>query len=129
MSAGKAAARWRKLVAMDNPEAYVRKIMLNQVRTWRRPRSISFVSTAELPESPHQDQSAQTELKILLRHALSALSPRQRAVLYLRYYEDLPEAEIAARLGCSIGTVKRHTHDALKRLRTMTPDLMERVGS
>ncbi|WP_231515384.1 RNA polymerase sigma factor [Herbidospora cretacea] len=45
------------------------------------------------------------------------LTAKQRIVLYLRFYEDLPEAQIAARLGCSVGTVKRHTHDALKRLR------------
>ncbi|MEU8250041.1 SigE family RNA polymerase sigma factor [Nonomuraea sp. NPDC048916] len=124
----KAAAGWRKIMTAGDPEAYVRKIMLNQLRTWRRPRRLTFVSTADLPESPaHEDRSAQTELKIMLRHALALLSPRQRIVLYLRFYEDLPEAEVAARLDCSVGTVKRHTHDALKRLRRVAPQLLERV--
>ncbi|GII75742.1 DNA-directed RNA polymerase sigma-70 factor [Sphaerisporangium rufum] len=126
----KTAARWRRVTAAADPEAYVRKIMLNQLRTWRRPRRLTFVPTAEVPEPPaRSDQSAQTELKIVLRHALVVLSPKQRIVLYLRFYEDLPEAEVAARLGCSVGTVKRHTHDALKRLRTAAPQLLEKVFS
>ncbi|MGI5489585.1 SigE family RNA polymerase sigma factor [Microtetraspora malaysiensis] len=124
----KAAAKWRKVATVGDPEAYVRKIMLNQLRTWRRPRRLTIFPTADLPESPaHEDQATQTELKIMLRNALGLLSPKQRIVLYLRFYEDLPEAEVAARLDCSVGTVKRHTHDALKRLRTVAPQLLERM--
>ncbi|WP_214413829.1 SigE family RNA polymerase sigma factor [Sphaerisporangium fuscum] len=124
----KAAARWRKVTALGDPEAYVRKIMLNQLRTWRRPRRLTFVPTADLPEPPaREDGSTQTDLKIVLRHALGLLTPKQRIVLYLRFYEDLPEAEVAAQLNCSVGTVKRHAHDGLKRLRTVAPQLLEKV--
>ncbi|GAB1821021.1 SigE family RNA polymerase sigma factor [Herbidospora sp. RD11066] len=111
----KAAAKWRRISAADDPEAYVKTIMINQSRTWRRPRALAFFPTSEPPDTP--EPPPDTDLKIVLRHALATLTPKQRIVVYLRFYEDLPEAQIAARLGCSVGTVKRHTHDALKRLR------------
>ncbi|MGI5489954.1 SigE family RNA polymerase sigma factor [Microtetraspora malaysiensis] len=122
----KVAARWRKLTKKGDPEPYVRKVMINQLRTWRRPRRLTFVPTADLPESsPSTDESEQAELKVTLAQALSVLAPKQRIVLYLRFYEDLSERAVAAELGCSIGTVKRHTHDALKRLRQVAPQLLE----
>lgn len=122
----KVAARWRRLTKQGDPEPYVRKVMLNQLRTWRRPRRLAFFPTADLPESPPSvDESAQAELKIALLRALGVLGVKQRIVLYLRFYEDLPESAVAAQLGCSIGTVKRHTHDALKRLRQVAPQLIE----
>ncbi|RVX38444.1 RNA polymerase sigma-70 factor (sigma-E family) [Nonomuraea polychroma] len=122
----KVAARWRKLTKEGDPEPYVRKVLINQLRTWRRPRRLAFVPTADLPEpSPSTDESAQTELKIALLRALNVLGRKQRIVLYLRFYEDLTESAVAAELGCSIGTVKRHTHDALKRLRQVAPQLLE----
>ncbi|MEU1390061.1 MULTISPECIES: SigE family RNA polymerase sigma factor [unclassified Nonomuraea] len=122
----KVAARWRKLTRRGDPEPYVRKVMINQLRTWRRPRRLAFVPTAELPESPPSaDESAQAELKIALSRALNVLTTKQRLVLYLRFYEDLSESTVAAQLGCSVGTVKRHTHDALKRLRKVAPRLLE----
>jgi RNA polymerase sigma-70 factor (sigma-E family) len=122
----KVAARWRRLTKEGDPEPYVRKVMLNQLRTWRRPRRLSFVPTADFPEPPPgTDESAQTDLKVALLRALSLLGPRQRIVLYLRFYEDLSEAVVAGQLGCSVGTVKRHTHDALKRLREVAPRLLE----
>ncbi|WP_067134704.1 SigE family RNA polymerase sigma factor [Microtetraspora malaysiensis] len=122
----KVAARWRKLTKKGDPEPYVRKVMINQLRTWRRPRRLTFVPTADLPESlPSTDESEQAELKVALARALSVLAPKQRIVLYLRFYEDLSESAVAAELGCSVGTVKRHTHDALKRLRQVAPQLLE----
>ncbi|WP_433242627.1 SigE family RNA polymerase sigma factor [Streptosporangium sp. CA-135522] len=122
----KVAARWRKLTKEGDPEPYVRKVMLNQLRTWRRPRRLAFFPTADLPESlPPVDESAQTELKVALLRALGVLGAKQRIVLYLRFYEDLSESAVAAQLGCSVGTVKRHTHDALKRLRRVAPQLLE----
>ncbi|WP_214324467.1 SigE family RNA polymerase sigma factor [Nonomuraea sediminis] len=120
----KVAARWRRLTATGDPEPYARKVMLNQLRTWRRPRRLTFLSAPELPE-PAVDGSAQTDLKIALLRALRVLGARQRIVLYLRFYEDLPESAVAAQLGCSVGTVKRHTHDALKRLRRVAPQLLD----
>ncbi|GAA4521031.1 MULTISPECIES: SigE family RNA polymerase sigma factor [Nonomuraea] len=124
----KAATRWRRVSAAADPEAYVRTMMLNQLRTWRRPRRLTIVPTADLPDSgPHHDQSTQADLKIMLGRALGVLTAKQRIVLYLRFYEDLPESAVAAQLGCSVGTVKRHAHDALNRLRRVAPRLLERV--
>ena len=61
--------------------------------------------------------------RLALRYALAELSPRQRAVLVLRYYDDLTEAATAETLGISVGTVKSHARDALARLRVLVPDL------
>jgi RNA polymerase sigma factor (sigma-70 family) len=57
-----------------------------------------------------------------VRRALAALPARQRAVLVLRYFEDLPEAQVADLLGCSVGTVKTHTSRAIRRLRELLGD-------
>lgn len=121
----KAAANWQRIAAADSPEAYVRTMMLNQLRTWRRPRILAFFSSAELPQRHStSDESADVVNKVLLQRALTRLGPRQRAVLYLRFYEDLPNREIADRLGCSTGTVKRQVHDAIQRLRALAPELL-----
>ncbi|HEX8630147.1 MAG TPA: SigE family RNA polymerase sigma factor [Catenuloplanes sp.] len=124
----KTAARWRRVESGGNPEAYVRKVMLNQLRSWLRRRRY-----AEIPIDTTADPAAGTDvaqqvaLKVTLARVLASLPPRQRAVLYLRFYEDLPDSATAQQLGCSIGTVKRHTHDALARLRRANPHLLERA--
>ena len=65
------------------------------------------------------------ERRLLLREALARLTPKQRAVLVLRYYEDLTETQAAAVLGCAPGTVKSQTRHALERLRELAPELAE----
>ncbi|GAB3279124.1 SigE family RNA polymerase sigma factor [Actinocorallia lasiicapitis] len=119
------AMRWDKVVAGGHPEAYVRKVMINQVRrNWLRPR-LKTVLTPTLPDTPHiGDETARADTRMLLGKALAGLPPRQRAVLYLRYYADLSEADTARELGCSIGTVKRQAHDGLRHLRKSLPDLL-----
>jgi RNA polymerase sigma-70 factor (sigma-E family) len=116
--------RWRRISAGGDPEAYVRTVMLNQLRTWRRPRRLSFFTAAEMPEPAVADGSNDSDQKVMLARALAVLTPRQQAVLYLRFYEDCSQQEIAARLDCSLGTVKRHLHDGLARLRTYAPGLL-----
>lgn len=120
----KTVTRWRRISADGNPEAYVRTVMLNQLRTWRRPRRLAFFATAEMPEPATSDGAGDSDRKVMLARALAVLTPRQRAILYLRFYEDLTQPEIAARLDCSLGSVKRHTHDALARLRKAAPHLL-----
>lgn len=114
------AARWRHVG--ENPEGYVRRAMYNeQVNRWRRGGRESTV--AALPEQVSGDRSAEVDLRLSLERALLALPPRKRAVLVLRYFEDLPEAQVAEILGCTVGTVRSQTHRAIARLRELVPDL------
>lgn len=121
----KTVARWRR-VREGNPEAYIRQVMLNDVRTrWRRRKRGVEHPTAELADvAEGRDLESDVADRDALGIALRKLAPRQRAVLYLRFYEDLPEAEVARQLGCSVGTVKSQTHDALARLRVSAPELL-----
>lgn len=123
-------ARWGKATATGNPEAYIRKVMLNQVRSrWRfRRRHGAEYATDQMPDQmSNADMESLSIEKAVLASALRTLAPRQRAVLYLRFYEDLSEAEAAEILGCSVGTVKSQTHDALRRLRRSAPNLYAEV--
>jgi RNA polymerase sigma-70 factor (sigma-E family) len=120
----KTAARWRHI--NGNPEAYVRKAMYNeQIGRWRSPRWRRELASDTVPEVPVDDPSREIVLRLALEQALYALSPRRRIVLVLRYFDDLPEAEVARIMGCSVGTVRSQTHRALARLRELAPDLVE----
>ena len=111
----KVAERWGRL-RHEAPDAYARRVIYNSaVNRWRRwsreaPRG-------ELPESAVPGQSEAWLAGADVRAALQALTPRQRAVLVLRYYEDLSEQQIAETLGVTVGTVKSQAHVALRRLR------------
>jgi RNA polymerase sigma factor (sigma-70 family) len=65
--------------------------------------------------------------RVVLERALAKLTPRQRAVIVARFYEDLTEVDAAAALGCSVGTIKSQTHHALGRLRELAPELADLV--
>nr|WP_198663340.1 SigE family RNA polymerase sigma factor [Jiangella endophytica] len=111
----KVGARWSKIMRQDaEPLAYVRRAMANaHVSRWRRRRREVLVE-----EFPDQGVSQPDRLDgEPLWQALAQLPPRQRAVLVLRYYEDLSEAEIAAALGITAGTVKSQASKALAKLR------------
>lgn len=121
----KTAARWARVCALGDPEPWVRRVMLNDVRTLKRPRRLTMISAADVPDSGQApDESDWVDLKLTLLDVLAELAPRQRAVLYLRYYEDLTELEVAQRLGISLGAVKRSGHDAIRRLRALAPQLL-----
>lgn len=116
--------RWPQVRRAERPEAYVRRIMYHQqVSWWRRAVRSRERSTAEPPDRPAGTDDA--DLRVDLAAALRRLAPRQRATLVLRYYEDLPEAEVAEILGCSVGTVRSQTHRALARIRHHCPGLAE----
>ncbi|MGW0596443.1 SigE family RNA polymerase sigma factor [Streptomyces sp. NPDC002776] len=118
----RAAGRWHRI---EEPEAYVRQILYRQqISRWRLKWRRRELSVAEPPDTgARPDDSAAADLRLVLRGALARLTPRQRTVLVLRYFEDLPEAEVAALLGCSVGTVRSTTHRSLARLRTLAPEL------
>ncbi|GAB2466554.1 SigE family RNA polymerase sigma factor [Streptosporangium sandarakinum] len=112
--------RWRTVGA---PEAYVRQVMYRQqVSWWRRHRE---AAVPEPPDRAAADGTDGVELRLVMRRALAKLTAKQRAVLVLRYYEDLPEAEVAGILGCSVGTVRSTAHRSLARLRQLAPELRE----
>ncbi|CAN5276914.1 SigE family RNA polymerase sigma factor [soil metagenome] len=119
----KAVPHWRKIA--DNPEPYVRRILAREsVSRWRR-RRWREIASDDLPETAHHDPD--TAAKEDLRAALRSLAPRQRAVIVLRYFEDLSEAETAEALDIAVGTVKSQARDALRVLRERLPSLEDEL--
>ena len=114
----KVADRWTRIAATGDPTPYIRKVMLHTAISWRRRRWHGELPTAAVPEVASRDDGFATADE-RLRGALAQVPPRQRAALVLRYYDDLTEAETAAALGCSVGTVKSQTAKGLARLRTL----------
>ncbi|MFG1960242.1 SigE family RNA polymerase sigma factor [Nonomuraea sp. NPDC049028] len=117
----KLAAKWQRVEA---PEAYARQIMYRQqVSWWRAANRRGEVVQAAPPDLPGADRTHQSELRMVLRGALAKLTPKQRTILVLRYFEDLPDHQVARELGCSVGTVRSTTHRSLARLRLIAPEL------
>jgi RNA polymerase sigma-70 factor (sigma-E family) len=117
------AQKWRKVG--DSPDPYARRVMHNlAIDSWRRRRARPAEVLGTPPELAGRGGSADVERRLVLRDALARLTPRQRAVLSLRFYEDLTEVDTAAVLGCSVSTVKSTARDALARLRAVAPDLL-----
>jgi RNA polymerase sigma-70 factor (sigma-E family) len=115
---------WRR-VREGSPEAYVRRAMYHQHISWWRRRRPAEALEAEPAQRAHPDPSDDTVLRLSVAAMLRRLTSRQRAVIVLRFYEDLSDAQVAEVLGCTVGTVKRHGHDALRRLRIIAPELVE----
>jgi RNA polymerase sigma-70 factor (sigma-E family) len=118
----RALPRWRKL---DDPEGFVRRAMVNRsISVWRKVRRERPLpeTTDPPPGTAHLDRPHDHELFAAVRQ----LPPRQRAVIALRYYEDLTEAQTADVLGCSVGTVKSQAHRALAVLREQLPSFADR---
>lgn len=122
----KAASRWERVVAGGDPEPYVRRILYTEHVSWWRRRKLPEVLQDVVPEQ--QQAELDVPLRITMTDALALLTPKQRAVLLLRYYEDLSESQAADLLGVSIGTVRSQTRHALNRLRALAPELAEIVG-
>jgi RNA polymerase sigma-70 factor, ECF subfamily len=108
---------WRRLDGIDSLEAYTRRVLFNTATSWWRRRWRGERPTLVLPEQPVSDQTDRLVERDAVWRLLSTLPARQRAVIVLRYYEDLSEADIAAELGLSVGTVKSHASRALATLR------------
>lgn len=118
--------KWPR-IAGEHPEAYIRKTLVNTYTEWWRRRWRGEVPHAELPDAPAgpderpNDPFARVDLEQSLAAAVRALPRRQRAVVVLRFFEDLSVAETAATLGCAEGTVKSQSAKALKTLRSVVP--------
>ncbi|MGH3497167.1 MAG: SigE family RNA polymerase sigma factor [Nocardioidaceae bacterium] len=114
-------ASWSRIQSRDDPEGYVRRVMVNRnISVWRKLRRERI--TDELPDSGHHDRHEDSELW----RALRALPPRQRAVIALRYYEDMTEQQVAQILGCTVGTVKSQSAKALTKLRIAADTFSDR---
>lgn len=115
----KAYRHWRRVASTGSPEAYVRAILVNERRSrWRRERGPRLVLGA-VPERGGPDRVAGVDTRDELWRAVLAMPPRTRAVLVLRYWEDLSEADTAEVLGCSVGTVKSQASRGLRKLQTL----------
>jgi RNA polymerase sigma-70 factor (sigma-E family) len=105
-------------IRQDAPEAYVRRVMVSTFLTWKRRKCHGEITVAVVPDRMlGRDAFADVDLRRSLTQALRGLPRRQRAVVVLRYFEDLTEAQTAAALGCSVGTVKSQSAKALAKLR------------
>jgi RNA polymerase sigma-70 factor (sigma-E family) len=113
----KAYRAWRRLHPTGNPEAYTRQVMVRAAwrarrRLWRRE-----IPTIAAPELPGPDAYEARDLAQAVLTALRALPAGQRVVLVLRYWAEMTEQEIAAAVGCSVGTVKSRASRAMETLR------------
>ncbi|MFD9006579.1 SigE family RNA polymerase sigma factor [Streptomyces sp. NPDC059582] len=112
-------ARWGRIPG-DDLDFYVRRSLVNNNISRTRKRRVAQLLMPFVPERAHQREPGHAEAvtqRAAVHEALAGLSARQRAVLVLRYWEDLSEAETAQLLGCSVATVKTHARRGLEALR------------
>lgn len=120
-------SHWHRIRDTGAAQAYARRAMVNATTSMFRRRSFrSERPTGQMPEPPAREPDPAERLDVLA--ALAQLPPRQRAVVVLRFYEDLSVAETAQALGISDGTVKSQTSDALRRLRSLLGDAVDLPG-
>ncbi|WP_148572830.1 SigE family RNA polymerase sigma factor [Nocardioides caldifontis] len=112
---------WPRIRDLGALEGYVRRALVNAASRGWRARGRTVVTDA-VPDPGHDGGLGVLGDRATLWQAVCDLPPRMRATLVLRYYEELSEAETAAALGCSTGSVKSQTHHALKRLRAALAD-------
>ncbi|MFD5741156.1 SigE family RNA polymerase sigma factor [Streptomyces massasporeus] len=118
---------WPK-IADQAPEAYVRTVLVRLAARSARRRWWGERPVEQLPDraGPLDVSSAVAE-RSRLEGALAQLSPKQRAAVVLRYYEDLPEAQVAQALGCPVGTARSHASRGVARLRQILSDAVRPV--
>jgi RNA polymerase sigma-70 factor (sigma-E family) len=120
----KAVGAWKRIDG--DPEPYVRTILVRQnVSRWRGRRWRELTTDTPPETVAPQASEAGVDDRVALHRALGLLAPRQRAVVVLRFYEDLTEVQTADVLGIAVGTVKSQTRDALRRLRDTLPELAD----
>jgi RNA polymerase sigma-70 factor (sigma-E family) len=113
------SGRWQEIGQLDRPEAYIRKMVVNEYFSWRRRswRLIPSGMSGHLTGRPSPDPADGYIERQALMAELAKLSRRQRTALVLRYYEGYSDAEIAEVMGCTQSTVRGHVFRALAALR------------
>lgn len=128
----RAQPRWSRISRLDEPELYVKRMVVNEFLSWRRRRAAhSIPLTGEslaglMPPTP--DPAAQRDDRDAMLRLIATLSPRQRAVIALRFYEDLSVEQIAEILGCRAVTVRTHLARALASLHQALPATLVTTG-
>jgi RNA polymerase sigma-70 factor (sigma-E family) len=124
--------RWHRMAKVEQPDAYLRTAIVRQFLSWRRLRSSGETPTDQLPERLSiADTATRYAAQDEMWRLLAALPRRQRTVLVLRFYVDLPDPEIAEMVGCRETTVRVHASRGLARLRRLldsSAQLTEPVG-
>ncbi|QGN46772.1 SigE family RNA polymerase sigma factor [Micromonospora sp. WMMD558] len=114
----RAWARWRRINRVDDPDVYIRRMLVNANISWWRRRASHEVSVAAVTETARrEDIGGDTAARDEIWRLIVALPDRQRAVLVLRYYEDLDDTRIADILDCSPVTVRTHAMRGIASLR------------
>jgi RNA polymerase sigma-70 factor (sigma-E family) len=128
----RAQARWSRISRLDAPELYVKRMVVNEFLSWRRRRAAHSIPLAseslDVLMPPVSDQTAQRDDRDAMLRLIAALPPRQRAVIALRFYEDLAFEQIAEILGCRTVTVRTHLSRALARLQDALPATLVTTG-
>jgi len=110
--------RWDRIRRRDSPDSYVRQVIVNTWLTWRRRKWRGEQAFAAVPDGPAPgDHAAEIVVRLAVRQALETLTERQRAVVVMRVFDDMPEADVARTLNISVGTVKSTVAQALAKLR------------
>lgn len=117
--------RWHRLRQPAAAEAYVRKAIVTANSAWWRRRASGELPHDALPDGVLHDRTDEVVERHTILALLQQLSPRQRAVLVLRFFDDMSEHDVARTLGCSTGSVKQHTARGLERLRALMHDVPE----
>jgi RNA polymerase sigma-70 factor (sigma-E family) len=113
--------RWSRITA-DDPYPYARRVLATRAASWYRKRSTQEIVDLPPDDRSWQDRTEEVAERQRIAEALDELPPRMRAVLVLRYAEDLSEAATATALGISVNTVNSQTRRGLARLRTLLAD-------
>jgi len=122
---------WGRVQNVEEPVAYVRRMLINAAADGhrRRRRRPELLQAVPADGADHRDRLRQVDERELVRSWLARLPARQRAVVVLRFLDDVSEQDTAAALGISVGAVKSHTSRALHRLRELAEDERHEEGT
>jgi RNA polymerase sigma-70 factor (sigma-E family) len=113
----RAYASWPQIRRAGDPDAYVRRVMVNANNSRFRKRRVAEQLTGTVPEPPPAEVAGGSDNRVTLMAALMGLPLGQRSVVVLRFWLDMTEAQVAEALGCSVGTVKTQGSRAMAKLR------------